>query len=193
MARENSGASSLGMSNQKELNSLSAQIEDLVQRIEFIADPAIRANVVTLVQSLMELHSKGFTRVTDLLAQEGEMGRRTLDSLANDELVGGLLLLYGIHPADLEVRVENAVAKMQQHFKSSDGTVELVGLEDGVVRLRLTVNGAGCGSNAGKMEKTVRDLLCSAAPDASRIEIETVTASKGSDALVQLELNAGAA
>jgi hypothetical protein len=170
------------MPSERDLNQLSAQIEDLVQRIEFIADPAVRANMVALLQSLMELHRTALARLTDLLSQEGEAGQRILNHLANDELFGGLLLLYELHPEGLEARVESAVQKMQEYFVSSGDTVELLGVDDGVVRIRVTGSAA--------TDKTIEDLIYLAAPDVVQIKIERIVPKAQRDQLVQLEVNA---
>jgi hypothetical protein len=171
------------MPSERDLNQLSAQIDDLVQRIEFIADPAVRANMVALLQSLMELHRTALARLTDLLSQEGDAGQRILDHLADDELFGGLLLLYELHPEGLQARVEKAVGKMQEHFRSSGDTVELLGVDHGVVSIRVTGSAA--------TDKIIEDFIYLAAPDVAQITIERITPKVQRDQLVQLEVNAG--
>lgn len=178
------------MPNDKELNQLGARIEDLVRRVENIADPAVRANVVTLLQSLLELHGQAFGRVLDLLSQQGEPGRVIVDKLAQDDLVAGLLLLYDIHPDGLRTRVQKAVTEMQPQVRASGGSVELLGIQDGAVRVRLTATGSGCGS--GTLEKTIRDFIYATAPDVSHLDIERVEKADHGGQLVQLQVNAGA-
>ena len=80
------------MPDQKELNQLSARIEDLVKRVENIADPAVRANVVTLLQSLLDLHGHAFSRVLHVLSQQGEAGQQAIEKLSRDDLVEGVVL-----------------------------------------------------------------------------------------------------
>jgi hypothetical protein len=179
------------MSTEKELNELSARIDDLVQRIEFIGDPAVRANVVTLVQSLMDLHQRGFSRIAELL-QSDESGTRMMQALAKDDLVGGLLVLYGLHPDGLENRIKKAVAKVAGELASSKNSVELTGIEDGVVRIRLTTATSGCSSNGSDVERMVREAVYSEAPDIYHIEIERISAPKNADTLVQLQVSATA-
>lgn len=179
------------MSSEKELNELSARINDLVQRIEFIGDPAVRANVVTLVQSLMDLHQRCFARIVELL-QADESGSRFLPSLASDELVGGLLVLYGLHPDGLESRIKRAVLKVSAELASTKSSVELLGLDEGVVRVRLTIASHGCSSRSPDVEKLVRDAVYSEAPDVGRVDIETISAKTGADALVQLQVSSPA-
>jgi Fe-S cluster biogenesis protein NfuA len=176
------------VSSEKDLSELSARIDDLVQRIEFIGDPAVRANVVTLVQSLMDLHQRGFARIVELL-QADENGSRLLPSLAGDELVGGLLVLYGLHPDGLESRIKKAVAKVSAELASTKSSVELTGIEDGIVRIRLRGASHGCSSNTADLEKLVRDAVYSEAPDVERVDIEMISVKTGADALVQLQVS----
>lgn len=177
------------MSSEKDLNELSARIDDLVQRIEFIGDPAVRANVVTLVQSLMDLHQRGFARIAERL-QSDENGSRMFQSLASDDLIGGLLVLYGLHPDGLESRIKRAVSKVSAELASSKSSVELLGVDEGIVRIRLTTTSHGCSSHSPDVEKLVRDAVYSEAPDVERVDIEMI--SLKTDALVQLQVSAPA-
>lgn len=178
------------MSSEKDLNDLSVRIDDLVQRIEFIGDPAVRANVVTLVQALMDLHRRGFERVAEILSQD-DSGRRFLGELAGDELLSGLLLLYGCHPDGLEARVKKAVEKLREDLRPSGNSVDLLDVQPGLVRLRLRVSGGGgCASTAASVEKGVKDAIYSAAPDVEAIEIEKET--MPDNTLVQLQVTATA-
>lgn len=179
------------MSSEKDLNELSGRIDDLVQRIEFIGDPAVRANVVTLVQSLMDLHQRGFSRIAERL-QSDENGSRMFHSLASDDLIGGLLVLYGLHPDGLESRIKRAVLKVSAELASTKSSVELLGVDERVVRIRLRTALHGCSSNSSDVEKLIRDALYSDAPDVERVDIETIPAKTGADALVQLQVNAPA-
>lgn len=176
------------MSTDKDLHELSARIDDLVQRVELIGDPAVRANVVTLIQSLLELHQRGFSRLADLLQQNRE-GAEILRSLSSDELVGGLLVLYGLHPDGIENRIRRAVSKISVQMASSKSSVELLELNEGVVRILLKSAASGCSSGTGDIEEMIRDTIYSEAPDVERVEIERVSAGKaGADALVQLQI-----
>ena len=179
------------MPTEKDLNELSARIDDLIKRIEFIADPAVRANVVTLVQSLMDLHQRGFSRIAELLQGE-ERGNQIMQALASDELVGGLLVLYGVHPEGLGSRIKRAVAKAAREFAPSKNTVELMGVDEGIVRIRLRTTAGGCSGGNSDIEQAIREAVCSEAPDVDHIEIERISAPKNADTLVQLQVGAAA-
>ena len=125
---------------------LSAQIEDLVRRVEAISDPAVKANTTVLIQSLLDLHGDGFGRIAKILSDEGESGRRILNKMAADELVGSLLLLYELHPDSFDVRLRKALDRAQQSISSHGAQVDLVDVQEGTVHVRLTGTLQGCGS-----------------------------------------------
>ena len=57
-------------------------------------------------------------------------------------------------------------------MESHGGGVELVGLEDGVLRLRLHGSCDGCPASASTLELAIRQALDEAAPDLDGIEVE---------------------
>ena len=177
------------MTNEQDIAHLSARIEDLVQRIESIAEPAVRANVLALLQSLIDLHCQGLGRIATILSQEGEIGQRIFENIAADDLVGGLLLLYDLHPDSVETRVGRAVEQAQQQLHG--GSVELIGFDEGVVRLRLKINESGCATTHEAVHKEIEDCIYSAAPEVQSVQIERVAPSGiQSSGLVQLQMNA---
>jgi Fe-S cluster biogenesis protein NfuA len=177
------------MPNQKELNQLSARIEDLVGRVENIADPAVRANVITLLQALLDLHGQGLGRMLHIVSEKGEVGQQITANFSQDDLVAGLLLLYDIHPDGLRARVQKAITNMQPKVQAAGARVELVGVEEGEVHLRLAGGQGTCES--GAVDKTIRDFIYATAPDVMHIRIERVESPDVSGSLVQLQINAG--
>lgn len=178
----------ISMPSDNEIAQLSSRIDDLVQRIERIADPAVRANVIALIQSLLELHGRAIGRLSELLLQSGETGHKILKDFASDEVVAGLMLLYECHPESLETRLEKAVNRIQEYVRPSGGDVKLLEIDGGRVRVRMSVSGSGCCGNQSAVKKTVEDILYSFAPDVTAIEIETETKPGVRDDLVQVQL-----
>ena len=65
-----------------------------------------------------------------------------------DELVAHLLLLHGLHPVPVRERVRGALDEVRPYLVAHGGGVELLGVADGVVRLRLEGACNGCPSSA---------------------------------------------
>jgi hypothetical protein len=142
------------------------RLEALVRQAERLPDPTARAQVRDVVSGLLELHAVGLERLLDHVAAVGEVGEAILEACAADELVGGLLLLHGLHPHGFAERVGQAVDELR--LLGID--VELVGANDGVVRLRVE-GGCGC-SSGGQLRQAIEEAVFARAPDAAGVEIE---------------------
>jgi Fe-S cluster biogenesis protein NfuA len=157
---------------EKEFQQRIQKIEALVHKIERLHDADARASALELFQLVMDLHGAGVERMMDIVFEAGEPGRAIIDNLAQDELVGSLLLLYGLHPLDLETRVIQALEKMRPFLRSHGGGVELLAINDGAVRLRLEGGSQGCGSSAQTLKLALEEAIYDAAPDITGLEIE---------------------
>ena len=91
-----------------------------------------------------------------------------------DELVSHLLLLHGLHPVDLESRVQGALEEVKPYLHSHGGDVELVGIEEGTARLRLAGTCNGCPSSTTTMRLAIEEAVMRAAPELEAIDAEGV-------------------
>jgi Fe-S cluster biogenesis protein NfuA len=166
------------------------RLDALIQQVERFADPSARAHTRELVQAILELHAVGLGRLFEHLAAAGSTGQALLTELADDEGVGHLLLLYGLHPADLETRVRQALDGVRPYLRSHGGNVELLGVADGVVRLRLQGSCRSCPSSAVTMRATVEEAIYQRAPEVAAVEVEAAQeqpAAAGATTFVPLE------
>lgn len=154
------------MPDNREFQERVGRIEGLVHEIESIADPALRAAAKDLVGSLMDLHRAGLERALEIVSKAGDAGGRIIHSLGADELVSSLLVLYDLHPDDFETRVKRGIEKARQLLARRGAGVELLGTDEGMVRLQIDKGGHSCGSTAKELELTVREALFETAPDA---------------------------
>lgn len=148
------------------------RIGDLVQEIEAIADPALRASTKELVQSLMDLHGAALERTLEIVSASGEAGMTLIDQLGRDSLVSSLLTLYGLHPETLDNRVLQAIERVKPQLRKQGCEVELLELRDGVVRLRIQTGEHTCGSTARTAQATLEGAVYDAAPDINSLVIE---------------------
>ena len=159
------------MSEEKAFQRLSQRIERLIARIEAAPDPSVRADALELTRSLMELHGAALDRLMEIVAQAGASGYALMDDFAGDDLVASLLLLYGLHPHDLETRVRKALDRARPLMRSHGGDVELLGVAEGVVRLRLTGSCRSCPSSTMRLKQAIEQAIYEAAPDVAEIII----------------------
>lgn len=134
------------------------EIEQLVARIDAFGDAEARENVHALIGAILELHGSGLDRMLDIVHDSGDAGRAAIRRFAADSLISSLLVLHNLHPDDIEIRVQRALAKMS-------GNAALLGVFEGEVRVRLT--GSHCG-----LKESVESTLREAIPDATKIIVE---------------------
>lgn len=162
------------------------QVEGLIRKIENLPDVEARASALELVQSLMDFHGAGLDRLMEIVAEAGDAGYAIFDNFARDNLVGSLLLLYGLHPVPLETRVTQALEKVRPYLDSHGGNVELIGVTDGVVRLRLQGSCKSCPSSSMTLKLAIEEAIYEAAPDVAAIEAEGVTEQAAPTGFVQI-------
>ena len=70
-----------------ELRGRMQRLESLLSEVDDRADPATKAQVREIVQSLMDYHGAAIEKMVSAMANDGNGGRAMLDELARDELV----------------------------------------------------------------------------------------------------------
>ena len=164
------------MANEKRFEEKMQRVEELIALIESWPVATNRDTALELVQTLMDFHGAGIERMMDITAKSGAAGYAIFDDLARDDLVANLLLLYGLHPSDVTERVLQAIEKVRPSLNLHEGDVELLGVADGVVTLRLKGSCDGCPSSALTLKHTIEEAIYEAAPDVTAIEVEGVAA-----------------
>jgi Fe-S cluster biogenesis protein NfuA len=161
------------MAQDPELQKRIQRIGEMVDQIESTADPHARAMAKELLESLMALHGAALERILEIASEAGEAGEAVIRKCGRDDLVGNLLLLYGLHPEDLRSRVTHALEKSRAFLESHTAAVEMVSIgDDGAVTVRLQLKSGGCGSTADLVKSTVLATVQDAAPDAISIAVE---------------------
>ena len=161
-----------------------AKLEALLEEVESLDDPAAREKATEVVRALVELYGAGLERIVSYLAErdgDGDLAQ----AMSGDELVSHLLLLHDLHPVPLEARVRGALEEVRPYLESHGGDVELVGVEDAVVRLRMEGSCSGCPSSTATLELAIEDAIRKAAPEIDEIEAEGVVEERSP--LLQIE------
>ena len=158
----------------KQLRERLGRLEKMIQDVERYKNPEDAARTREIIQALMDFHGAGLDKMLEGIAASPEGGVHLIQSLAREELVSSLLLLYGLHPLDIDTRVRQALDQVRPYLHSHGGNVELLSVADGVVSLRLQGSCHGCPSSAQTLKDAIEEAIYEKAPDVTRIAVEGV-------------------
>lgn len=151
---------------------LEGRIEWLSAELEALSDTRARGVAEELVSAVLELHGEGLERVLELVDEAGSAGAPIRQALVDDGVVASLLLIHDLYPVPLEERVAEALASVQPYMESHGGGVEVLSLQDGVVRLQLQGSCDGCAASSATLELAIKKALMEAAPDLLGLQVE---------------------
>ena len=160
------------MSEDVQLQYKLARVEELIHQAEQIGDEDLRGQVQELVQHLLDFHGAGLARMIGQVRQMGAEGEALLCDWTRDEVTASLLLLYGLHPVEMEVRVRDALGRLRSQLRAQGVEAELVSIDDGVVRLRMTDKADECASSSIAVRRKIAKAIYDAAPDAAGIKVD---------------------
>ncbi len=149
------------------------RVEALLDQVESFPEPQ-REITTELVAALLDMYGEGLSRIV-----------AACEVPVEDEVVAHLLFLHGLHPVPVSERVTGALDEVRPYLVAHGGGVELLGIEEGVVRLRLEGACNGCPSSALTLTTAVEDAIMRAAPDVERIVAEGAVEPSG---LLQIEI-----
>jgi Fe-S cluster biogenesis protein NfuA/nitrite reductase/ring-hydroxylating ferredoxin subunit len=149
---------------------LVGRVEELTEALDAIGDPFAKSCAEDLVGTLMQLYGEGLERILAAVDEDGTPALR--ERLVDDGVVASLLLIHGLYPVPLEERVREALDSVRPYMETHGGDVELLGISDGVARLRLEGHCRGCAASASTLELGIKQALQEAAPDLEGIEVE---------------------
>jgi Fe-S cluster biogenesis protein NfuA/nitrite reductase/ring-hydroxylating ferredoxin subunit len=157
-----------------------ARVQELQSRLAEQDATATRELAEELVAAVVQMYGAGLEQIVATLHRAGEDGERLAAALADDPLVATLLLIHDLHPEPLQSRVAAALEQVRPYMESHGGDVELLGLADGVARIRLQGSCSDCAASTVTLELAIKQALDDHAPDLAGLEVEGAqTASVG--------------
>jgi Fe-S cluster biogenesis protein NfuA/nitrite reductase/ring-hydroxylating ferredoxin subunit len=152
------------------------RVQELTARLEEIPDLEARMVADELAAAIVQLYGEGLRRIFAALEDDGASAAAVRAGLVDDGVVASLMLIHDLYPVPLEERVRAALDEVRPYLDSHGGDVELLGFEDGVVRLKLVGHCRTCAASTATLEMVVEDALRAAAPDLAGMEVEGVAA-----------------
>jgi Fe-S cluster biogenesis protein NfuA len=145
-----------------------SRLEHLLALVEETPGPSGEL-AMSAVTELAQVYGEALARAVCHAAESPAL----LESLVRDELIGHLLVLHDIHPEPAGPRVARAVDALRPMVAEQGGEIALLGVEDGVAKVTLSVGGcgSGCGSSAQGLHQAVREAVLSVAPELDEVSI----------------------
>ena len=163
------------MTSEKEFQEKMRLLGTLVGELDQMPGSGSKVAARELVQLLMQVHEAGLERMMELVsesgAETGAPGKAIIHAFGQDPIVRNLLLLYGLHPDDLQTRVSLALDGLKGRLRKLDARVELISIRDGAVQLRLHTTGHACGSTMKDLRGIVQGGVYDLAPDLASLTI----------------------
>ncbi len=148
------------------------RVQELTEHLDAVADPGVRAIAEELTTAVVQMYGSGIERMLELLGDAGPAGAEVLSRFGDDDLVSSLLLIHDLHPVTLDDRIAQALDRVRPYMESHGGNVELLGVEDGVARLRLHGSCKSCRASSATLELAVQQALEELCPDLEGMDVE---------------------
>lgn len=124
-----------------------------IERMEGIQDEQTRDEVFALLEGIDVLHRQALERLLEL------GGPGLADRALQDPVARTLLQMYDLPERDERAQVESALESVYPYFHSHGGKLEVLGVENGVVRVRLSGSCEGCPGTETTLKRVVEEAL----------------------------------
>ena len=159
------------MANATEFQQRVQQLGKLIAELEQMPDSPLKVATGELVHLLMEVHGAGIERMMEVVFDSDTAGSQTIDKMGDDPIVRSLLLLYSLHPEDLQTRVQKSLLALRARLRKLNYGVELISLEQGTVHIQVESSGHACGSTTQKVRAMVEEGVYEYAPDVTSLVV----------------------
>ncbi len=145
--------------------SLTAQIDELLARLDAAQDVRARRDAQALASALIALHRAALVKLVE--------GHPSLDALARDPEVAPVLLLHELHPLALDARVQEALERLAPVLAAEGASAILRSCSPDGIRVRLAPHeGAPRPGAAARLTGRVEGALYDAAPEAATVIVD---------------------
>jgi Fe-S cluster biogenesis protein NfuA len=150
-------------------NDAATRLEELFAQIESIPNLAARELATESVQAVVSLYGEALGKIVKII---GKTDNDLMPVLVKDSLLRSLLLVHDLHPQSVEQRLLGALDTVRPYLNGHGGNVEILGVADGIARLRFQGTCKTCPSSAVTLELAIRRAVIEACPDLIGLELE---------------------
>ena len=159
-----------------DLNGQSERIQELIEAIDSLPDLKSRKMMQECIQEILNFYGNGLERILKIISNGNNAAAKDIyNDLVDDSFVNGLLLIHDLHPLDLKTRLYKALDKVKPYMDSHGGNVELISLENGVAKLKLSGSCNGCPSSSSTLELGIKQAIEENCPDLLGLEVEGIS------------------
>jgi hypothetical protein len=163
------------VASEKEFQEKMRRLGTLVGDLDQMPGGGSKVAARELVQVLMDVHRTGLERMMEIVFESGREpgapGGAIIPRFGKDPIVRNLLLLYSLHPDDLETRVLQALDAIGVRLRKFDSEVKLLSFHEGAVQLQLHASGRTRGSKTKNLRSIVEGGMYDLAPDLTSLTI----------------------
>lgn len=117
------------------LKAESVEIEEMLGDLRESLDPETWAQVEGVLARLVRMYGVGLQRALEHARGNGAEGSEFDAALTGDDLLGGLLVMHGLHPLSTEERVQRLAMMLPERLGVPAEALVLVWLGDNRVRV----------------------------------------------------------
>jgi hypothetical protein len=150
----------------------SERLDAALQAIETHGDPILRHRAREAVELLLTLQGTALERIVDLAGDPALGGPALVTRLADDAVIGPLLVIHGIHPHDPATRVARTLDRLRSRIAATGCRASLSSIDGTVARLRVEGFSRLDGESASTLEQWLETRLLEAAPELTAILID---------------------
>lgn len=148
------------------------RIEELIDALEALDDPRAREQTQELLRVILELHLAGLTRLMEIMRGTGDQGRAIVEAAAQDRQVSPMLLLHGLHPKDMTLRVQQAVEDMDPLLRAHGIRIQIVEITGDALQLRLSGHWTGQKLQVNALARDIEEAILDKAPELTKVMIQ---------------------
>ena len=159
----------------EEFQKLAERADVLARELEKDPDSEAREKALELLRTVLSLYGEALRRILHIVQSrpsgEEVVGQLIVNQMIEDPAVSSVLMIHGLYPVELKVRVDTALDQVRPYLHSHGGDAELLGVENGVAKVRLIRPSHDGSSSMAPMRLPIEKALLEAAPDLAGIEV----------------------
>lgn len=145
----------MNVHEEMDVRMLAEKIDEYVQALFNHPELMVREATHQMLDGIDALHREAFGRIIAALAERPELRER----MTEDPVIQLVFELYGLWHEDDMATVDRALASVRPYIESHGGEVEVLGINDGVVRLRLAGACHGCSGSTITLKRGIETAL----------------------------------